>query len=112
MFDIADDAAENVLYTYPFDVDSADENVKQFIKKYFEIYKRNPETLAANSYDTVKIIVPIMKKCGDDTDCTRDELYNTKNYPGVGGLISFDENGDVDKPLIIKTVRDGEFVKY
>jgi|TARA_B100000315_G_scaffold244387_1_gene268893 branched-chain amino acid transport system substrate-binding protein len=37
-------------------------------------------------------------------------LLSVKNYAGAGGTLSFDKNGDVQKPVLIKTVKNGEFV--
>ena len=64
------------------------------------------------AYNNVKIIADIMNRVGTDATAIKDELYKVKDYPGVGGLTSFDQNGDVIKPVIIKTVKNGQFVKY
>ncbi|MEA1929669.1 MAG: hypothetical protein U9M92_02185 [Patescibacteria group bacterium] len=45
-------------------------------------------------------------------EIARDYLYGVENYPGVGGLTTFDENGDVVKPIMLKTIKDGEIMPY
>jgi branched-chain amino acid transport system substrate-binding protein len=66
---------------------------------------------ASLMYDAVHIIANAMKKCEVNTDCIKTELYNT-NYNGVSGNITFDKNGDPIIPIVIKTVKNGQFVPY
>jgi branched-chain amino acid transport system substrate-binding protein len=42
----------------------------------------------------------------------RDAIAKVKNFDGASGLTSFDENGDVIKPLRFMTVKNGVFVEY
>jgi branched-chain amino acid transport system substrate-binding protein len=51
------------------------------------------------------------KRNGDPT-CIKDQLYKIKDYPGASGKTSFDENGDALKEIIIKTIKNGQFVPY
>jgi branched-chain amino acid transport system substrate-binding protein len=66
----------------------------------------------ANAYDATMLLYAAMKQCGSDskTECIRDYLYATKDYPGLGGSTTFDANGDVVKPVMIEVVRKGSFV--
>ncbi|MBW2991336.1 ABC transporter substrate-binding protein [Candidatus Woesearchaeota archaeon] len=113
IFEIAGDSVEGTIYTYPyFDAQSPDSKIKDFVNNYKERYGEEPEFSAASSYDALYILTLTMDKCDEDTDCVKNELYNLKEYPGVTGTTSFDENGDVIKPIAIKTVRNGEFVLY
>jgi len=68
---------------------------------------------APQAYDAFNIITDAMKKVGTDREKVKDELYNVKNYRGVSGDISFDENGDlVSVDMIVKIIRDKEAVSY
>ena len=81
---------------------------------YAQQFSLNPEIFAAQSYDAVMILVKIIKencKSGDPV-CVKVSLYKIQDYPGVSGKISFDQNGDVKKVVILKTVKNGQFVKY
>ena len=113
MFDIAGNAVEGTIYTYPyFDSQSPDPRIKEFVDKYKERHGEEPETSVGLAYDALNILVVAMNKCNENTDCIKEEFYNLKDYPGVTGTTSFDENGDVIKPIAIKKVRNGEFVLY
>ncbi|MFZ5559809.1 MAG: ABC transporter substrate-binding protein [Patescibacteria group bacterium] len=113
LIEIAGSAAENLIYTYPaFNPDSSDEIVKQFTTKYSEKFGIKPEFIAANSYDAIKILAEVFKKYGYKSDQIKDGLYKIQNYDGVSGNLSFDEYGDVMKPIMFKTVKNGQFVPY
>ena len=62
--------------------------------------------------DGIKILALVFEKYGHTSTQIKDGLYSIKNYSGVGGNLSFDEYGDVIKPVSFKTIKNGEFVKY
>jgi len=86
--------------------------MKVFREKYLYVYGKKNEILAPNGYDTLYLLSNCFEKVGIDVDKVKQCLYDTKNYHGASGLISFDENGDVSKPFIVKIVRNRTFVKY
>ena len=112
LIEIAGDAAEGVLYSYSaFDSDDSYEVTVEYQRNYKERYGRLSEMHAANAYDSLVFMAKAIEECDRDSDCIRDYLYDIKDYEGVSGIITFDEYGDVVKPLIIKTVKNGEFVE-
>ncbi len=111
LLEIAGDAAEGLYYTESsFDIDDSFRTTQEYQEKYKNKYGKISEIHAANAYDAVILISQAIEKCNENTSCIRDYLYSIKDYKGVSGIISFDENGDVDKLLIIKTVKNQEFV--
>ncbi len=110
IFAQAGSAAEGVIYSAP-KFDKNNPTVKAFEEKYKVKYNKILGVRTAIAYDAVMIIASLLKKCGEDVECIKNELYATKNYQGVSGLTSFDENGDVAKPLVIKIVRNARFVE-
>lgn len=104
--------ADTIIYSSPlFDLNG--ENTKEYADKYRAKYNKDSDAFSANAYDAINLIAMAIEKCGGDkSDCVRDYLYGVKDYPGAGGLTTFDENGDVLKPIMIKTVKNGQFVKY
>jgi branched-chain amino acid transport system substrate-binding protein len=41
----------------------------------------------------------------------RDELLNLENFPGVTGLTSFDENGEVQKKMHLLRIKGKRFIE-
>src|SRR5919202_761964 len=68
---------------------------KQWYESYKKKYNAEPEAYAAYGYESAKVIVDAINKvCKNDRDAIRDAVLNTKNFNGVLGTWSFDQNGD------------------
>ena len=68
-------------------------------QKWYESYKKKfnsePEAYAAYGYESAKVVVDgINKVCKNDRDAIREAVLNTKDFNGVLGTWSFDQNGD------------------
>jgi branched-chain amino acid transport system substrate-binding protein len=109
---IAGELANGIIYPYPYDIESEDKNQEAFRIKYKEKYKMLPEMLAANAFDALMIVAEMIDKYGYNVEKIKDGLYKIKNYHGASGVLSFDKNGDVHKPIIIKKIENGRFVRY
>ena len=108
---IAGNAANNVYYTYRvFDPDSDISVVKDFTENYKRKYGQLPDIFAGLAYDAARILTLALEKGGQDLEKVKMALYNTRNFPGVVGETTFDENGDVIKPIGIKRVEKGKFI--
>ncbi len=107
----AGDTAEGFTYPYPYDDTSTDAKMKRFRETYLKTYGKRNEMLAANAYDTIMLLSRCFERVGTDVEKVKMCLYGTKNYSGASGTFSFDENGDVSKPFVVKMVKDREFVK-
>ncbi len=106
---IAGDALEGLYYS-SFAIDEARGEAKGYQERFQAKYGKQSEIFAATAYDALKIIAQAMEN-GIDSETIKNALYSTKNFPGVSGITTFDENGDVAKPPIIKTVKEGKFIK-
>lgn len=58
-----------------------------------------PGIFAAESYDAFNVAVEALRRCGGDASRLADCLGQTSNHAGASGQISFDQNGDVRKPI-------------
>jgi ABC-type branched-subunit amino acid transport system substrate-binding protein len=63
-------------------------NLKNFSLIYKKKYGVEPELVSSSSYDATNLILQSGKECGT-------LLAKIKDYNGVSGSITFDENGDV-----------------
>jgi branched-chain amino acid transport system substrate-binding protein len=113
-FNDAGEAAEGVIFTTPlFDSESRD----AVMASYFDSFKRKypniqSEVSAATWFDTVNIVALAIERGGYTAEGIRGALLQIKNYPGVAGMVTFREDRDVDKPVIVKVVRKGHFVSW
>lgn len=94
---------------YPVNKVDKNEEYQEFMKLFEDKYGKKPsvEWLAINSYDSVNIILDIIKRKGYDGEKIKEELY-TINYKGVNGLIKFDENGDSFNNVHLMQLKNGK----
>lgn len=105
LIEVAQDAAEGSIYS------SFGWN-QEFEDKFKKKYGENPDAYAATSYDAVYIIAEAIRKGGYTGPGIQKAMLQLKNFPGVSGLTTFDEFGEVNKPYHQFVVRKGEFVLY
>ena len=105
-------AVEGLFLTSNFLAENPDDNVQQFVKEYEEAYGAEPDQFAAVAYDSLGLMVEALKVSGPDRGKLRDALANIKDYEGVTGKTSFDENRDVIKDLIFMQIQNGKFEIY
>ena len=105
-------AAEGVLFTQSaFDVEgNLPEQVKSFVAAYRAKYKTDPDLYAAHGYDAMKILVEAVRDGNKSASTFWKGLRNLREYPGVTGIIQFDEKGDVSKFPRVYIVTDGRAV--
>ena len=107
LFTIAGNAAENLVYSeQAYDSGSSNEATRKFDEAYSKRFGAHSEMFAANAYDAVRIVALAIKKGGYSADEIKQELYKIRDYPGASGQTTFDSNGDVQKPIAIKQIRN------
>ena len=112
ILELAGDAAEGVIFSVPQVPDTNNPVVKKFNKKYKEKYGRSPGVCSASGYDALRIYAWAIDSVGNNPEKVRNLMANLKDFPGADGPITFDEHGDLLKPFMFKTVKDGKFNKY
>jgi branched-chain amino acid transport system substrate-binding protein len=89
---------------------------KAVLVKYATDYKakfnEEPSTFGGHAWDAIYLIVNAMKKVGDDKIKIRDEIENTKNFVGTGGIFNFsptDHNGLTKQGVVMIKIVDGKW---
>ena len=103
------EAAEGVVYILP--AEPSGREVEEFRRTFKEKFNKEPALDAAEGFDAFNLIIKAIKDCKTEADlsfCIKDELYTVKNYQGASGTITFDEKGDVLKPMAIKIIENGK----
>jgi ABC-type branched-subunit amino acid transport system substrate-binding protein len=106
LIDIARDNANGVVFVDGFFKDSDDKEIKRFVKEYEEIFKTIPTLLEAESYDSAKIIIGLLREKNVlDREVLKEALDTLKDYKGVTGHVKSFNDGDADEDLTLLTVR-------
>jgi branched-chain amino acid transport system substrate-binding protein len=108
-------AVEGAVFSTYFDPEAAiTQNTEVFLKAYREKYGEDaePPSEAALGFDAYMLAVNAINTAGTSVkgEAIKNQLAATKNFPGASGNITFDENGDPIKSVVIKTIINGEFV--
>jgi branched-chain amino acid transport system substrate-binding protein len=90
-----------------------------FKKNYEEVVKKNNDPynimFAALHYDSASVILEGMKKNGPTSEGIRKFLREVKDFDGVTGKLSFDQNNDVvgagSEGIYVLEVKNGKYVK-
>lgn len=80
----------------------------QFNKDMLERYNKAATIGAALGYESLSVLIQAMKLRSKDENLK--ETLLSHSFQGLQGAIQFDEYGDVERPIYIKTVKDGKFV--
>lgn len=80
-------------------------------ESYKTKYNAEPEAYAAYGYESAKVVVNALNKvCKNDRTAIRDAVMATKDFNGVLGTWSFDENGDTTLTTMSgNVVKDGKW---
>ena len=110
--EIGKDAINGNYYSNHYTVESTDPAVTEFIKKFKEKYNETPDALAALGYDAARILAQAIERTSDmSSKSIRDELSKTKDFVGVTGKITMNENRDAVKSAVVVQV-NGNQRKY
>lgn len=102
-------AAEGVVF--PFASTPTNKEYDTFVKDYKATYHSDPTAFAAESYDATLLLIKSIAQSDRSGDSIAAQLMLIgNNFDGASGVITFDQNGDVQKPLVIRTIKNGQFV--
>ncbi len=87
--------------------------VKEFLKKFNAAYGQSPDSMAALGYDAANLLFDAMgrAKSLDGKDLAA-AINGTKDFKGVTGSITLDENRNAKKLAVIQKMDNGSFSFY
>jgi len=138
LIEIGGKALENTYYSNHYTPDDPRPEVQKFLSDFKAKYNEIPDAMAPLGYDAARIAFDAIKRSGilDDKNIKdayrqnpqakslmeaintsanreriRDALAQTKDFPGVTGLITIDENRNAKKAAVVLKIEDGK-LKY
>ncbi len=111
LIDLAKNAAEGFVVTnLGWKHDSTEPIVRNFVDRFRKKYGKAPEVFSAYGYDCVHVVARAIEAAnqyrGEDI---KKALYGLRDIPGVTGVTTFDEHGEVEKSFQVYIVRNGAF---
>ena len=109
-------AVEGFMYTDHFNEAAASSpEAKAYVEAYHKKYNKTADSMGALAADAYGMILNAMNACvkegkaSDDKECINAHLRNTKDYKGITGVISINEEGNAVKSAVVNEVKDGKF---
>jgi branched-chain amino acid transport system substrate-binding protein len=110
---LAGPSAEGVYLTATrFDPESSDENIRAFVEKYNKRFGKNPNVLAAFTYDSVKLLAEAFRAGANTAEELGQKLRQIKDYPATIGTVSFAESREANIRLVIRKIVNGKPVVF
>jgi branched-chain amino acid transport system substrate-binding protein len=111
---IGGDALNGCFYSTHFSAENTDSVVAQFAAKYKARWNGEvPGAFSALGYDAVYVIADAIKRAGTtDGPALRAALAATKDFPGVSGMTTIDNDRNASKAATIIALKDGKALFY
>ncbi len=102
LFKIAGKAIDGSYYSNHFAPDTKDPHAQKFLKGYKARYGVAADAMAALGYDALYVLADAMKRAKSlAKDDIRDAIQNTKDFPGITGRITINEERNAVKPAVV-----------
>lgn len=106
---IAGDAIDGNYFSNHYAPEEDRPEVKNFVEKYKKEYGATPDGLAALGYDAALVLFDALERAPSlDGKALRDAIAATKNFTGVTGTFSIDENRNAQKSAVIVEYKGGK----
>lgn len=116
LIELGGKAVEGFMYIDHFNEAAASTpEAKAYVDAFHKKYNKPADSMGALAADAYGMVLNAMNRCidakkeADDKECINTNLRGTKEYKGITGIITIDEEGNAVKSAIIKTVKDGKF---
>jgi branched-chain amino acid transport system substrate-binding protein len=108
---VSNTAAEGTIVGSVFHPDEPRDEVRRFTAQFAKRYNVPPDVASAVAYDAVRLLAHAMQQAGSSVpDQVAAALHQVRDWQGVTGTVTFDNEGDVvGKHLVKLVVRRGRF---
>ena len=106
---------EGVYFPQPaFDIQSDAQLTQSFVASYKQKYQVDPDIYAAHAFDAMRVAIFVANesKSFSPVDIRKILAFGLKEFPGVTGIIQFNDYGDVHHNPIMFIVKDGHVVNF
>ena len=109
LIELGGKAVEGTYYSTYFSAENGAPEVRAFVQRYRARWNgETPEAVSALGYDAVYLIAAAIRSAGTtDSAKLRDAIAATKDFPGVTGQTTIDENRNSSKPAVMLAVKNG-----
>ena len=104
--------ANGLVFTTPFNRDSTEAVVKNYVTSFTAAYGHAPDMVGATTYDSFLVLAQAMKAKGTSPSQIKDGIAATTNFVGTTGTIQKYIKGQVVKAVDLQIIKNGEPHQY
>ncbi|HET6923862.1 MAG TPA: ABC transporter substrate-binding protein, partial [Anaeromyxobacteraceae bacterium] len=109
LFEIGGKAVDGCYFSNHYSADDPSPRIQEFVKRYRDKFGQVPDGLAALGYDAAQVALDAMARARDLTGPSiKEALEQTRDFPGVTGVITIDADHDAVKPAVVLKVEGGK----
>jgi branched-chain amino acid transport system substrate-binding protein len=102
-------AANGSYYLNHYSTESTEPRVQDFIQKFKAKYNETPDSMAALGFDAAQVLVAALQRAQElKPEVIRNEISKTKDFPGVTGVITINEERNAVKSGAIVQVEGAQ----
>ena len=103
------EALNKVYFSNHYSSAEPSDVVSDFIESFNKKYNKEPDAFNALGYDLGIFVADAIERAEKiDGESVKKALESTKNFEGVTGTFSIDENHNVVKDIIVIELKDGK----
>lgn len=103
------EALNKVYFTNHYSSKDTSPEVVKFVEAFAAKYNKQPDGFSALGYDLAYFLADALKRAGAaEPEKVKEALASTKDFPGITGKLSIDENHNPVKSITILELKDGE----
>ena len=112
LWPLAGDALNISYISTHYSVDDPSPAIQTFVQEYKQRYQNLvPDAHAALAYDATRVLANAIERAGStEGSKIRDALAETKDFPGVTGVIRFDSERNAVKPAVVMKLEDARYI--
>jgi branched-chain amino acid transport system substrate-binding protein len=107
--EIGGEALNGSYFSNHYSVDDPSPAIQKFVSDYRTRYGETPDALAGLAYDAANILFDAIRRANSTEGAlVRDAIAQTRDYAGVTGAITLDENRNAVKPAVVLQINGGK----
>lgn len=114
LLELCGNACNGFFYSTHYVASGATGATKEFIDQFTARHNEIPSDVGALTWDSMLIVAQALQNCGTltgdlatDRACVRDGMAAIRDFEGITGTMTFDEEGDPIKCAVIVQIQDG-----
>jgi branched-chain amino acid transport system substrate-binding protein len=109
LFEIGGKAIEGSFFSNHYSPDDPSPRIQDFISRFKARYGAVPDSMAATGYDAALVAADAINRAKDMTgEAIAQAIAQTKDFPGVTGVITLDQDHNAVKSAVVLEVKGGK----